>query len=166
MKTQNKIACFGCLSISLIASTGCLADSGTYEQVWSILTNYSKSERAPGETVIGGSSSGTATVIKTSGGPFVEGSSDLAECIVFAKRNAAGIDLEADCTTTSSAGDKIFSVARRKSGDVTAGSTGEGKSQLVGGTGKYAGISGNCAYKVDNLSANRLVTIVKCDWQK
>ena len=166
MKMIGKIVSFGSLTVCLITSISCFAESGTYEQVWSILTNYSKSERGAGETVIGGSSSGTATVIRTSGGPFAEGSSDLADCIVFAKRSAASFDLEADCTTTSTSGDKIFSVARRKTGDVTAGSTGEGRSQIVGGTGRYAGINGNCTYKVDNLSANRLVTIVKCDWQK
>ena len=114
MNMTKKIVSFGSLTVGLIISTSCIAESGTYEQVWSLLTNYTKSERGAGETVVGGSSSGTATVIKTSGGAFTEGSSDLADCIVFAKRSAAGLDLEGDCTTTSSSGDKIFSVARRR----------------------------------------------------
>jgi hypothetical protein len=165
MEIAEKLACLGYLSACLIVPTECLAESGTYEQLWSLATNYVKSERAS-ETVIGGSSSGTATIVKSSGGLFVEGASDLAECIVFAKRSAAGLDLEAACTTTSSTGDKVYSVAKRKSGDVTAGSKGEGRSQIVGGTGKFSGIDGNCTYTLDNLPANHIVTIVKCQWQK
>jgi hypothetical protein len=165
MESAEKLAYLGCLSACLILPTACLAESGAYQQIWSLVTNYAKSERAS-ETVIGGSSSGTATIVKSSGGLFVEGVSDLAECIVFAKRSAAGLDLEAACTTTSSTGDKIFSVAKRKSGDVTAGSKGEGRSQLVGGTGKFSGIEGNCTYTLENLPANHIVTMVKCEWQK
>jgi hypothetical protein len=148
-----------------MAPTASLAEGGSYEQVWSLLANYIKSERG-GEIVTGGSSSGTATTIQSSGSPFVEGSSDLAECIVFAKRSATGFELEAPCTTTSSAGDKIFTVARRRTGDVTVGSAGDGRTQIVGGTGKFSGITGNCTYKVENLPASHVVAIVKCDWQK
>jgi hypothetical protein len=140
------------------------AETGTYVQVVSLLTNYTKSERGA-ETVTGGSSSGTVTTTQSSGGPFIEGSSGLFECILFAKRSAAGMDLEAPCTSTDTSGDKVFSVAKRRSGDVNSGS-GEGRSELLGGTGKYSGLTGSCTYRVDFLPANRLVTISKCQWQK
>jgi len=140
------------------------ADSGTYVQVISLVTNYTKSERGA-ETVTGGSSSGTVTTTQSSGGPFIEGSSGLFECIVFARKSAAGMDLEAPCTSTDPSGDKVFSVAKRRSGDVSSGSA-EGRSELLGGTGKYSGLTGSCTYRVDFLPGNRLVTISKCQWQK
>ena len=141
------------------------AESGTYAQVVSLLTNYTKSERGT-ETVIGGSSSGTVTTIQSSGGPFVEGASGLFECIVFAKRTGSGMDLEAPCTSTDASGDKLFSIAKRKAGDVNPGGGGEGRSELLGGTGKYSGIAGSCTYKADYLAGNHVVTITKCQWQK
>ena len=158
----------GIVALGLLLPTGRIAlaaESGTYAQVTSLVTNYTKSERGA-ETVIGGSSSGTNTTTQSSGGPFVEGSSGLMECIVLAKKSAAGLDLEAYCTSTDTAGDKVFSVAKRKSGDVNPGTAGEGRSELLGGTGKYSGLTGNCAYKIENLTGNRLVSISNCQWQK
>ncbi len=165
MNEIQKLLLVGAVAAWLIVPAASYAESGTYDQVISLLTNYAKSERGP-ETVIGGSSSGTGTIVQSSGGPFIAGSSGPFECIVFAKKSAAGMDLEAPCTSTDAAGDKVFSVAKRKSGDVNAGGGGEGRSELVGGTGKYSGISGSCAYKADYLPGNRVVTISKCQWQR
>jgi hypothetical protein len=163
-----RILVVGSLVVGLVVlPTGHVAvagETGTYVQVTSLLTNYTKSERGA-ETVTGGSSSGTVTTVQSSGGPFIEGSSGLFECILFAKKSAAGMDLEAPCTSTDASGDKIFSVAKRRSGDVNSGS-GEGRSELLGGTGKYSGLTGSCTYKVDFLPGNRLVSISKCQWQK
>jgi hypothetical protein len=156
---------FGVALAALFAAQSAIAESGTYESVVSLTTDYVRSEHGD-ETVTGGSSNGTSTIIKSSGGPFAEGSSSLFGCIVYAKKTAAGMDLEAPCTSTDSSGDKIFSVARRKVGDVTPGGGGTGKSETQGGTGKFAGLTGSCTYKVDILSANRLVTISKCQWQR
>ena len=78
----------------------------------------------------------------------------------------AGLDLEAPCTSTDSSGDKIFSVSKRKIGEAIPAGGGTGKSETQGGTGKYAGITGSCTYKVETLSANRIVSISKCQWQK
>jgi hypothetical protein len=149
----------------LLAPISGYAESGTYSQVVSLVTNYTKSERGS-ETAIGGSSSGTVTTIHSSGGPFIEGSSGLFECIVFAKRSGTGMDLEAPCTSTDSSGDKVFSVAKRKAGDVNPGGGGEGRSELLGGTGKYSGITGSCEYRADYLAGNHVVTISKFQWQK
>lgn len=165
MNAIQKVFSFGAAAACLIAPASGYAESGTYDQVISLLANYTKSERGT-ETVTGGSSSGTATTIQSSGGPFPAGSSVVFECIVFAKKSAAGIDLEAPCMSTDGSGDKVFSVAKRKSGDVSPGGGGEGRSELVGGTGKYAGISGSCTYKADYLAGNRVVTISKCQWQR
>lgn len=150
---------------ALFVAQSAIAESGTYESVVSLTTDYTKSERGD-ETITGGSSSGTSTIIKSSGGLFVEGSSSLFGCIVFAKKSAAGMDLEAPCTSTDPSGEKIFSIARRKVGDVNPGGGGVGKSEMQGGTGKYAGLTGSCTYKVEILPGNHLVSISKCQWQK
>jgi len=150
---------------ALLATPSAFADSGSYEAVTSLTTDYAKSEQ--GEvTVTGGSSAGTQTIIKSSGSLFPEGSSTLFGCIVYAKKSAAGLDLEASCKSTDSSGDKIFSLAKRKVGDVTPGGGWTGTSTIQGGTGKYAGVTGSCNYRIDVLSANRLVTLAKCQWQK
>ncbi len=165
MKTIQKVLSVGSVAACLIAPVSSYAESGTYVQVISLLTNYTQSERGA-ETVTGGSSSGTVTTIQSSGGLFVEGSSGLFECIVFAKKSAAGMELEAPCTSTDTSGDKVFSVAKRRSGDVNTGGGGQGRSELLGGTGKYSGLTGSCTYKVDFLPGNRVVSVSKCDWQR
>jgi hypothetical protein len=156
---------YGLAVAAMLVAQCAMAESGTYESVVSLVTEYTKSERGD-ETVTGGSSTGTSTITKSSGGLFVEGSSSLFGCILFARKTAAGLDLEAPCTTTDSSGDKTFSLSKRKVGDVTPAGGGTGKSELQGGTGKYAGITGTCTYRVDALSANRIVSISKCQWQK
>ena len=148
-----------------LATPWAFADSGSYESVTSLTTDYARSEQ--GEvTITGGSSTGTQTIIKSSGGLFREGSSTLFGCIVYAKKSPAGLDLEASCNSTDSSGDKLFSLAKRKIGDVTPGGGWTGMTTIQGGTGKYAGVTGTCSYKIDVLSANRLVTLAKCQWQK
>jgi len=165
MNANRRTVLVASMASCLIAPAYGYAESGAYEQVISLLTNYSKSERGS-ETVIGGSSSGTVTTIQSSGGPFVEGSSGLFECIIFAKRSGSGMDLEAPCTSTDSSGDKLFSVAKRRTGDVNPGGGGEGRSELLGGTGKYSGIAGSCTYRADYLAGNHVVTISKCQWHR
>jgi len=165
MRTGSKLICLATMLILWSISANAAAENGTYESVASLVTNYTKSEHGD-EVVIGGSSNGTSTVTRSSGALFKEGSSSLMECIVFAKKSAAGMDMEAPCTTISSSGDKLFMLAKRKIGDVTAGSTGEGRSEIVGGTGALAGLTGSCTYKIEYLSANSAVSISKCEWHK
>lgn len=165
MGGRTRIICIGAIYACWLVPTSSMADSGTYESVTSLLTNYVKSERGD-EIVTGGSSSGTTTITKSSGGLFPEGSSTLLDCIVFAKKSSAGIDLEAPCTQTDSAGDKLFVMAKRRAGDVTGGTSGNGTTEITGGTGKFAGLTGNCTYKIDYLSDKRVVSLTKCQWQK
>ena len=100
---------------ALLATPWAFADSGSYETVTSLTTDYAKSEQGD-VTVTGGSSAGTQTIIKSSGGLFPEGSSTLFGCIVYAKKSAAGLDLEASCNSTDSSGDKSSDSASEKWG--------------------------------------------------
>jgi hypothetical protein len=150
---------------AILSSTAALADNGTYESVISLVPQYKSMEHGDG-TVTGGSSAGTSTIVKSSGEPFAEGVSSAFECVVFARKTAAGMDLEAPCVSTDASGDKMFSVARRKVGDVAEGGGGQGTSQIVGGTGRYAGLTGSCSYRADYLPGNRIVSTSKCRWQR
>ena len=141
------------------------AESGTAELIGSFLTSYAKSEFGD-TTYTAGGSSGTLTVSRSSGGPFLQGSSGVIECTVSAKKSPAGLDLEANCVSTFSPEDKLSWVSRRKSGDVAVGSPGEGITQIIGGSGRFAGTTGRCTYKIDPLPGNRLVGISQCQWQR
>lgn len=140
-----------------------LAESGTVEFISSFTTHYITFEHGD-ETVIGGPIEGTQTVSASSGGPFNVGDSRTLECLVFAKKTARGIDLDAPCASADSSQDKMFILSRRKAGDMDTG--GQGRSEIQGGTGKYAGITGSCTYRTTYLPKNRATTITKCEWQK
>lgn len=141
------------------------AETGTMEAINSLVPNYSKLEFGD-STLTAGGSSGTITVTKSSGSPFVEGMSGLVQCIVYAKKSPAGLDLDASCTISFSPEDKLFWVAKRRSGDVVVGASGEGAIQTAGGTGRFAGMSGQCTYKIDLLEGNHVVTMNKCQWRR
>ncbi|MEK6209277.1 MAG: hypothetical protein AABM64_02725 [Pseudomonadota bacterium] len=150
----------------VFAAQGALAESGTYESINSFVSSYASFEHADQTTIIGGPANGVATIFDSSGGPFVKGVSNVIECITFAKKSTAGMDLEAPCTIIDSSGDKNFIVYRRKAGDVSAGGGGQGTIQILGGTGKFAGATGSCTYTVAFFPGNRGVTTQKCRWQK
>ena len=141
-----------------------LAESGTYEAVYAFVPNYVSFEYNNG-TVTAGSNRGTSTVIDSTGGLFVKGQTSGQECAILAKKTAAGINLDADCTVTDLSGDKMFHHATRRAGEATQGSAG-GTDQIIGGTGKYAGITGHCNYSVQFVPDNRGVSTSKCQWQK
>ncbi len=162
MKLSKSIMAAG---VFLIFGTNAWAESGTTELVTSLTSNWTTMEHLDG-TVMIGSQIGTSTIIKSSRGSTDEGESRVLECLAFIRNTSAGMDLESSCTETNASGDKVFSLARRKAGDVAEGGGGEGVSTIVGGTGQFEGITGRCTYTVDYLSRNKSVTKVKCSWQQ
>ena len=140
-------------------------ESGRFTALHSYERNYTVIDHAGGQ-VTGGSLSGTSSVLQSSGGPFVQGSVSGVACIVYVRMTEAGIDLEAPCTTTDNDGDSLFMVSRRKAGDMQDGGGGAGHAEIVGGTGKYAGISGSCSYDTKYLPNNHNVTFRECDWKR
>ena len=61
---------------------------------------------------------------------------------------------------THSAGDKLFTLSKRTLGDIGgAGQGGEGRRQLLGGSGKLAGVAGSCSYEVEYLEDSRLLVL-------
>ena len=140
-----------------------LAESGTYEYIGSFTPNYITFEHGD-QTIIGGPIEGARTISASSGGPFTVGESQTIQCLVFVKKTARGIDNESPCTLTDSSQDKLFTVARRRAGDMDTG--GQGRMEIQGGTGKYAGITGSCTYRTTYLPGNWATTMAKCEWRK
>ena len=153
-------------SLLAVSQQSASAESGTFEALNSGQGNSHQIERGSGETVTGGSFAGTFTVLKSSGEPFAEGSSAPVDCVFLVKKSATAFDLESQCIIPYSSEDKLFGVFKRKSGDIAAGTGGEGKFELLGGTGKYSGMHGVCPYKTGYLTGNRVVTTMQCQWQK
>ena len=153
------------VAICLITPVSSRAESGTMDvliSTVSVLTSIPMGDT----TVTARSGSGTVTFIKSSGSPFVEGASGAAQFASFSKKSATGFDLEADGLATFSAEDTLQLLFKRRTGDLAAGTSGEGTLQLTGGTGRFSGISGQCKYKVENLSGNWQVTMAKCQWSR
>jgi hypothetical protein len=160
-RTKSTIAA----GIFLIFGANAWADSGTFEAVTSMTSNWTTMQHLDGTVTIG-SQIGTSTDFNVSGGLFVEGGSGIFECLVYIRKTSAGMDLESSCTTTHASGDKSFMMIRRKAGDIAEGGGGEGVSTFVGGTGRFEGITGRCTYTVDYLSDHKSVSISKCSWQQ
>ena len=140
-------------------------ESGSFSSVASLVYDYTTLEHAE-QTFIGDPLHGTVTVVESSGGPFSEGQSSVTACFVYSRRSDAGLDLETPCTNTDASGDRWFVMAVRKAGDIQVGGGGEGRQELLGGTGKYAGLSGTCVYTADYLSGDRVVSQARCEWRK
>ena len=159
-------AAFAAMAIPSAADTAMADESGSFSALASLVSDYTMVEH-PGETTIfGGALAGTNTVLQSSGGPFAVGEHSHVTCVVHGKRSAEGLELEAPCTSTTPAGDKFYSVSRRSTGGVEQGVGGAGRLELLGGTGKFAGVTGACTYRTDYLAEGRVVTMSDCKWRR
>ena len=158
-------AAVAAMGIAYGVHTAAADESGTFTVISSMTTDYTTIAHAGG-TIIGGASQGTSTTIESSGGPFVEGGHSETTCVVYGKQSAAGTELEAACTATTPVGDQLYSISKRRAGDVAEGGGGAGELMLVGGTGGNAGVTGLCTFDVDYLANNRYVSRAECNWQR
>ena len=145
--------------------TAAAEESGNFRLLLSATTDYTTIDQADVKFIAGGLE-GTMSVIRSSGEPFSEGADYLAECVVYGMVEKAAMDVRSDCTMTDDVGDSWFVQARRKAGDIEDGGGGGGRYQLLGGTGKFVGVSGDCSYETKYLPGNRLTTRTDCAWQK
>jgi hypothetical protein len=142
-------------------------EKGTIDFVQSILiTNQMAIEQAD-HKMIGIIGNGTITISKSDGGPFTEGSSATLSVIAYIKQTESGMKLESPMVASDPSGDKLFMVMRRSTGTFDAGGGGQGRAELGGGTGKFAGLTGSCPYEVNFLDGgNVVVHATRCKWEK
>ena len=139
-------------------------ESGTYRALRSFHHDYITIDHGE-RTFTGGVLTGTRTITESSGGPFVVGANSYTECLVFSSSADDGISLQAPCVDTDTAGDVMHTRAVRNEGTVGTGG-GQGVWELLGGTGKYAGITGTCSYRTEYLEGGVAVVHADCTWSK
>lgn len=110
-------------------------------------------------TVTASEGSGKLTLANSSGALFPEGANATVQLIGFSKTQPSGLELEADGVATFNEEDTLLLLFLRRAED--PGTSGEGNLELAGGTGRYAGIGGQCRYKQSD-DAN--TTVAKCQW--
>ncbi len=141
-------------------------ESGSFRILQSYVQDYTTIEHAGG-TVTAGTLVGTSTVTESSGPPFAEGVTDIAKCLVYVRTPRDGaVELEAACTVTDGAGDEMYLLARRRDGSIAAGGGGAGVFEILGGTGKYADVSGECPYTTQYHPEDHADVSGKCTWQR
>ena len=141
------------------------AESGKYSI--SAVCDYNKSEiDTNNKTIISIYFDCISTVIKSDNNLFKVGENSFVEVIANIQKSSEGMDLQSFNTSVSSknSDDKIFSENVRKAGDVKKG--GAGTSKIVGGTGKYLGMTGSCEYTVNYFPKNKTTTIQNCSFKK
>ena len=159
--------------VALATVVGCLGtaptlaadEGGTFSVIRSYVRDHATLEHAAG-TISTGTLEGTVTTQASSGEPFTQGEHSLVRCVFYAKGTAEGVSLEAPCTTTDGSGDRWYTLSRRSAGDTATGGGGEGRWELMGGTGKYAGVAGTCSYRTSYLTQDQVVTVGKCAWER
>ncbi len=149
----------------MVAAQAATADeSGTFRSLRSYHYDYGTVDHG-GRTFTGGVITGTGTIIESSGGPFFEGANHYSQCLVFSSSVDGSLSLlEAPCTDTDTSGDILYSRAVRREGDVGARGGGVGVWELLGGTGKYKGITGTCSYETEYLVGGVVVAMADCTW--
>ena len=140
-------------------------EAGTFSVIRSYVRDHATLEHAEG-TISAGTLEGTVTTHASSGEPFTQGEHSLITCVFYAKSTAVGVSLEAPCTTTDASGDRWYTLSHRSAGDLATGGGGEGRWILMGGTGKYAGVTGTCTYDTSYLTQDRVVTVGECTWER
>lgn len=131
--------------------------SGSFTSI-SVLTSSFATLQQSGETIFAGPSEGASVITDSSGDPFAAGTHIAMNCVVYGRISASGVSLEAPCTATASTNGELYLLSKR------TGKT--GRTQLLGGTGKYEGITGTCDYEVARVSPKVNVTTAKCTWKR
>ena len=143
--------------------------SGQFGMTGSFTYSYDQIQHGK-TTFTAGNLEGGSVVSRGQDTLFPEGQSFLLSCVVFSEESAGDFSLKAPCTVMESGegdGDTLFGISLRERGDLGAANRGGmGRMDLVGGTGKYADIDGQCSYKTRYLSTSTGVLTWDCTWSK
>lgn len=115
-----------------------------------------------------GNLKGSATVTTSSGPLFQQGQNFLRSCVMFSERSEEGLNLRSHCVLTEvdeDGGDQVLMSVYRNQGDPIGSTTGgRGRTEFVGGTGKYMGITGQCVYDIQYVIPSLGVLQADCNW--
>lgn len=117
-----------------------------------------------GVSISAGTGPGTAVVFDGTAEPFRFGVFDVMT-VSLTRREGDKLSTEGHSVRKDADGDEWYSRFERAKGMPGQGAQSIGRYELLGGTGKYRGLNGSCAYEVSNLSGNRGVTLGTCKWR-
>ena len=161
MKKRNGFVNLAVAGLCSLASVPGHAENGTVDLILTTTAKVFAVEMGE-STVTASGGNGTLKITRSSGRSFVEGASATVQYVSFSKTQPSGLELEADGVATFSPEDTLLLLFQRGSDD--PGTSGEGNIKFTGGTGRFAGISGQCRYKMDHSPDDKDVTVAKCQW--
>lgn len=160
--TAVSLIAFG---LSLAVMSGIAAADGTFKGIVIATYDYETLEHYEAK-IVTGPLKGVMTVMEGSREPFATGAVFMRQCVVFASRTGDDTDIEAPCTLTDESGDQVYTRSVRLTGDVATRSAAPGGWQLLGGTGKYANVTGTCPYSTKYLPNGFMILHASCDWER
>ena len=107
-----------------------------------------------------------ATVIKSDNDLFHVNQDSYVNLLTSVIETSNSMDLTGYGTLTSAtdSNDKYFTENNRKVVEIKKSTGGKGKTKIVGGTGKYAGITGECSYTVSYHTEDKMSSILDCSY--
>ncbi len=132
-------------------------ENGSFKSIAVLTSSYSTLQQF-GETAFAGPSEGASVVVESSGDLFMVGGVSEVICVVYGRISATGTSLEAPCTAIAAEVGELYMHSKRI-GEV-------GRTELLGGTGEYEGISGTCDYEVARVTPTVNTVTLKCTWKR
>lgn len=151
MKIRYLFALLAALSISSTA----FGAGATYQNKFIGKGDYQSMNWGEGKVTTGWIN-GIAEVTASTSKTILAGVKTTARCAVMSQRGT----IEAYCSATDGDGDVQHTLNKRSAGDMKSG---RGTIQLMGGTGKYDRLTGNCTYSVTYYTDNWVETDSNCE---
>ena len=108
-----------------------------------------------------GTLSGAAEIYGSQSSQMPNGSV-MINCGVRILSVGSDLDLISNCVQKDLSGDEFYTVAERKAGTIDTGGGGDGIQTIIGGTGKYQGVTGKCTYTVQFLESPWITVETSC----
>lgn len=154
MKLSRSLMLF-CMTSSLVGVA--LADN-TYKSTTVFKSDF-QTQDWNGSKITIGTLKGINKTFDSKVSSFPNGES-VQNCLIRAVRKGDSFESISNCSITDKDGDMSYTLSERKQGDISAG--GKGKTKMLGGTGKYKGLTSTCEYTAKYLPENWVVVESEC----
>ncbi|OUT79657.1 MAG: hypothetical protein CBB82_00775 [Betaproteobacteria bacterium TMED22] len=134
--------------------------AGSHKSSAILMTDYEVMDWNGGALIVG-TLSGAAEIYGSQSSAMPNGSV-MINCGVRILRGGSDLDLISNCVQKDLSGDEFYTVAERKAGTLDTGGGGDGIQTIVGGTGKYQGVTGKCTYTVQFLESPWITVETSC----
>lgn len=150
-----------CLSFTgLLLLSGWVHAAGSHKSSAILMNDYQVMDWNGG-TLMVGTLSGAGEIYGSQSSEMPNGSV-MINCGVRILRVGSDLDLISNCVQKDLSGDEFYTVAERKAGTIDTGGGGDGIQTIIGGTGKYQGVTGKCTYTVQFLESPWITVETSC----